>query len=165
MLSNWKSSDWEFCERRSSSGAMEVGNRRRGAKLLVCEFVSAVGESPTPQWRRSVMPVYMKKGNVPRKRHIKFPRENGSSFKGEGIHYEHVITTQGFDRAYSITYHLRPPTRIRKCKNAGTVELKAVTNNCLRHHHSKSFDLPRKGDPIRGRVPMLFNEDLAAWRC
>src|SRR3954463_2077202 len=111
------------------------------------------------------MAVYRTLGQIPRKRHIRLARDPQTSFLGEGLAYEHVITTQGFDRAYSITYHLRPPTRIKKCENAGTVELKAVSNDCLRHHHFKSFDLPRKGDPIRGRVPMLFNEDLAAWRC
>ena len=111
------------------------------------------------------MPVYHKMGVVPRKRHIKLPREKAESFKGEGLHYEHVITTQGFDRAYSIAYHLRPPTRIKKCETAGQVELKAVEGQCLRHHHLKTFELPRRGDSIHGRVPMLFNADLTAWRC
>jgi homogentisate 1,2-dioxygenase len=104
-------------------------------------------------------------GQVPRKRHIQFPREKADSFKGEGLHYEHVVTTAGFDRAYSITYHLRPPTRVKKCDNAGAVELKRAEGQCLRHHHFKTFELPRGGDPIRGRVPMLFNDDMTAWRC
>src|SRR3954469_23188137 len=110
------------------------------------------------------MPVYQKLGEVPRKRHIKFPREK-DSFKGEGIHYEHVVTTQGFDRAYSIMYHLRPPTRTKKCEPAGNVEVIAAEERALRHHHLKSFDLPRAGDSIRGRVPMMFNPDLTVWRC
>ncbi len=111
------------------------------------------------------MPVYRKMGEIPRKRHIKFPRETDKSFKGEGIHYEHVVTTQGFDRAYSIMYHLRPPTRTKKCEPAGTVEVVAAEERALRHHHLKSFDLPRAGDSIRGRVPMMFNSDLTVWRC
>ena len=59
------------------------------------------------------MPAYQRMGEVPRKRHIRLPREPASSFRGEGIAYEHVVTTAGFDRAYSILYHLRPPTRAR----------------------------------------------------
>jgi homogentisate 1,2-dioxygenase len=110
------------------------------------------------------MPIYRKLGEVPRKRHIKFPRENGSSFKGEGLHYEHVVTTAGFDRAYSIQYHLRPPTRIKKCESAGSVDLKEAEGQCLRHHHLKTFDMPRAGETIKGRVPMMFNSDLTAWR-
>ena len=43
------------------------------------------------------MPYYRQVGEVPRKRHIKLPRENGKSFLGEGIAYEHVVTTAGFD--------------------------------------------------------------------
>jgi len=43
---------------------------------------------------------------------------NGATptFKNEGIAYEHVITTEGFNEAYSIMYHLRPATRVRSVK-------------------------------------------------
>ena len=94
------------------------------------------------------MPVYLKLGEVPRKRHIKMPRDPRESFRGEGIAYEHVITTQGFDRAYSIMYHLRPPTRVKKVETAGQVELKPADGQVLRHHHLKTFEMPRAGSPI-----------------
>src|SRR3954447_18780893 len=110
------------------------------------------------------MPVYMKLGEVPRKRHIKLPREAAKSFRGEGLYYEHVVTTAGFDRAYSITYHVRPPTRVRKTELAGHVELPSAPEQPLRHHHLKTFEMPRLGDPIKGRVPMLFNADMTCWR-
>ena len=110
------------------------------------------------------MPFYMRLGQVPRKRHIKLPRENGKSFLGEGIAYEHVVTTQGFDRAYSIMYHLRPPTRVKKVELAGHVSCEEVKDRPLKHAHIKTQDLPRDGDPIRGRVPILFNEDVTCWR-
>src|SRR3954471_6064984 len=110
------------------------------------------------------MPVYTRLGEVPRKRHIKLPRDKTESFKGEGLHYEHVVTTAGFDRAYSITYHLRPPTRVRKIELAGTVELNAAEVQPLRHHHFKTFELPRQGEHVTGRVPMLFNPDMTCWR-
>lgn len=111
------------------------------------------------------MPVYMKLGEVPRKRHIRLARDPEASFKGEGMAYEHVITTAGFDRAYSIMYHLRPPTRVRKSELAGFVSCDPAPDMPLRHHHFKTADLPRTGDPIRGRVPLLFNENLTAYRC
>ena len=53
-------------------------------------------------------------GQTPRKHHLRFPRERAASFRDEGLHYEHVITTEGFDRAYSILYHLKPPTRVKR---------------------------------------------------
>lgn len=111
------------------------------------------------------MPFYMKLGEVPRKRHIKMPRDPHTSFRGEGIAYEHVITTQGFDRAYSITYHLRPPTRVKNVELAGHVDLKQIEGQMLRHHHFKTFEMKRSGSPITGRVPLLFNEDCVALRC
>lgn len=110
------------------------------------------------------MPFYMRMGDVPRKRHIKLPRENGKSFLGEGIAYEHVVTTQGFDRAYSIMYHLRPPTRVKKVELAGHMKPEVAAERPLKHAHFKTQDLPRAGDPIHGRVPILFNQDVICWR-
>ncbi len=109
------------------------------------------------------MPSYRTLGLLPKKRHMLLERDN-DSFLGEGIHYEHVVTTQGFDRAYSIMYHLRPPTRVIKTETVGSVKLKAIENQELRHHHLKTQKLPRSGDPIQARKPMLFNEDLACYR-
>src|SRR5262249_7512403 len=78
-------------------------------------------------------------------------------YKAEGIYYEEVITTAGFGRAYSIAYHLRPPTRVRKVEPAGTAAVEVVDQEVLRHHHLKSARLPRAGDSVTGRVPLLTN--------
>src|SRR4051794_30776209 len=111
------------------------------------------------------MPIYRKVGQVPRKRHIRFPREKSGSFQGEDLAYEHVVTTAGFDRAYSITYHLRPPTRVRMTEIAGHIAPEPAPEQALRHHHLKTQDLPRAGSPITGRVPLLFNQDVVCSRC
>jgi homogentisate 1,2-dioxygenase len=109
------------------------------------------------------MPPYRKIGSVPPKRHITHRHEPG--FKGEGIYYEEVVTTAGFGRAYSIVYHLRPPTRVRKVEAAGTLPLDLVTEPTLRHHHLRSGTLNPAGDPITGRVPLLVNDDVILARC
>src|SRR6201984_1696619 len=112
------------------------------------------------------MPYYQKLGEMPRKHHIWFHRNGaGPSYKNEGIAYEHVITTEGFNEAYSIMYHLRPPTRVRGVKLLKCEELKKVTDSPLRHHHLKTAEIPRKGDLYTGRIPILFNQDMTAWRC
>ena len=111
------------------------------------------------------MPVYRQLGQVPRKRHIRLKRDPEKSFLGEGMAYEHVVTTAGFDRAYSITYHIRPPTRIKKVELIGQLTPTAIEGQPLRHRHLKSQELPRSGDPIFGRVPLLFNEDVICYRC
>ena len=111
------------------------------------------------------MPNYRKLGQIPPKRHIQMKREPKDSYLGEGLYYEHVITTEGFGRAYSIMYHLRPPTRVNKVEHLGKIAIEKADEGALSHRHIRSQDLPRTGDPINGRVPMLFNDDLVAWRC
>jgi homogentisate 1,2-dioxygenase len=111
------------------------------------------------------MPIYLRHGDIPAKRHTKLAREKTGSFNGEGMAYEHVVTTAGFDRAYSIMYHLRPPTRVRAVERAGTCNLDLVHEHALRHHHLKTAHMARNGDPIRGRVPLLTNADVTCYRC
>jgi homogentisate 1,2-dioxygenase len=109
------------------------------------------------------MPPYKQIGSIPRKRHIEHHAVPG--FRNEGIYYEEVVTTAGFGRAYSIVYHLRPPTRVRKVEPAGRAEIEVVEQPVLRHHHLKSGGLRRGGDPIAGRVPLLTNADVTLARC
>jgi homogentisate 1,2-dioxygenase len=109
------------------------------------------------------MPPYLRIGSIPRKRHIAHPQQPG--FKGEGIYYEEVVTLAGFSRAYSLIYHLRPPTRVTRLEPAGTAPLDLGDQPMLRHHHLKTRAIPRTGDPISGRVPLLGNEDVIIARC
>jgi homogentisate 1,2-dioxygenase len=109
------------------------------------------------------MPPYRQLGSIPRKRHTAHRHEPG--YRGEGIYYEEVVTTAGFGRAYSIVYHLRPPTRVRQVEAAGELSLEAVDQPTLRHHHLKSGGMRPAGDPIAGRVPLLWNEDVVLSRC
>ncbi len=109
------------------------------------------------------MPAYRKVGSIPRKRHIAHPTKPG--YRNEGIYYEEVVTTAGFGRAYTICYHMRPPTRVRKVEPAGTIDLDIVPQPALRHHHLRSKTLPLKGDPITGRLPLLANADVVMSRC
>ena len=101
------------------------------------------------------MPHYIRIGRTPAKHHIRFPRGNAESYKGEGLHYEHIVTTEGFDRAYSILYHLKPPTRVKRVELLREWALKAAAPSPLRHHHLKSAGIPRSGDPYTGRVPLM----------
>src|SRR5947209_3197566 len=109
------------------------------------------------------MPPYRSVGSLPRKRHIAHRHEPG--YRGEGIYYEEVVTTAGFGRAYSIAYHLRPPTRVRKVEPAGTLSLETVVEKALRHHHLKSGGMRPRGDPVTGRTPLLTNADVTLSRC
>src|SRR5438105_10731403 len=109
------------------------------------------------------MPFYRKVGSIPGKRHIAHRTEPG--YRNEGIYYEEVVTTAGFGRAYSIAYHLRPPTRVRKVEAAGALSIEIAEQPVLRHHHLKSASMKPQGDPVTGRVPLLLNPDVALLRC
>lgn len=109
------------------------------------------------------MPYYRKLGSIPRKRHIEHRVSPG--YRDEGIYYEEVVTTAGFDRAYSSVYHLRPPTRVAKVEAAGITPLVKADVPMLRHHHLKSLKMPIVGNAVTGRVPLLFNEDVVISRC
>src|SRR4051794_25559967 len=109
------------------------------------------------------MPPYLRLGSLPRKRHIAHRHEPG--YRGEGIYYEEVLTIAGFGRAYSIVYHLRPPTRVRKVEAAGTLAPDLAPQDVLRHHHFKTLAIEPAGDPITGRVPLLVNDDVILGRC
>lgn len=109
------------------------------------------------------MPAYLSLGSIPSKRHIKHGQEPG--YRGEGIYYEEVVSTAGFGRAYSICYHLRPPTRVRKVEEAGMLSIETMDLPVLRHHHLKTGQLRPGGDPITGRIPLLVNGDVVLSRC
>jgi homogentisate 1,2-dioxygenase len=109
------------------------------------------------------MPPYCRVGSIPRKRHIAHKHEPG--YRGEGIYYEEVVTTGGFGRAYSICYHVRPPTRVRKVEAAGVVPVELIGEPTLRHHHLRTGRLKPRGDPIGGRTYMLGNDDILISRC
>ncbi len=86
-------------------------------------------------------------------------------FWARGCYYEEVISSEGFSRAYSIAYHLKPPTRVLRIEDAGRRQLEAASDIPLRHVHVKTKEMQRTGDPIRGRVPMFFNADCLIARC
>jgi homogentisate 1,2-dioxygenase len=109
------------------------------------------------------MPRYLQLGSIPKKRHTAHRTEPG--FRNEGIYYEEVVSTQGFSRAYSIVYHLRPPTRVKKVEGGGEWKIVRAGEGALRHHHLKTGSIPAKGDPVTGRVPLLTNSDVTLWRC
>lgn len=109
------------------------------------------------------MPFYRQLGSIPAKRHIAHRTTGG--YKNEGLYYEEVVTTQGFSRAYSIAYHLRPPTRVQSVEYVGQVTLDLVPELPLRHVHTRTGALPVHGDPVTGRVPLYANNDVVISRC
>lgn len=109
------------------------------------------------------MPYYKKLGSIPPKRHTR--HEVSPGYRNEGIYYEEVITTQGFGRAYSIVYHRFPPTRVKHIEALPTQSIRVAEDQVLRHVHLKTAGMQAAGDPVTGRVPLLFNADVTLSRC
>jgi homogentisate 1,2-dioxygenase len=109
------------------------------------------------------MPRYLSLGSVPRKRHTAHRTQPG--YHNEGVYYEEVVSTQGFSRAYSIVYHLRPPTRVKRLEPARSCPVERTDQPVLRHHHVKTGAIPTSGSPITGRIPIFTNSDVTLWRC
>lgn len=109
------------------------------------------------------MPQYLQRGSIPSKRHT--AHRNSPGFLNEGIYYEEVISTEGFHRAYSIAYHLRPPTRVLRITSMPDSSVELARPECLRHIHLKTGQIPRHKDAIHGRMPLFENQDLRICRC
>ena len=111
------------------------------------------------------MPPYLRLGSIPPQAAHR-PPATSPGFKGEGIYYEEVVTLAGFSRAYSIVYHLRPPTRVIRAR-AGRDDAAGASAISPRSAIITSRRGPclAPGDPITGRVPLLANDDVTLARC
>lgn len=102
------------------------------------------------------MPFYHRLGDIPRKRHIVFRRPDGALLA------EELMGSHGFSGPSSLLYHLRPPTSMRDVRRCGPDEgWRASPEQVLGHRH---FATPRLGETdgmAMGRVPLLYNRDVA----
>ena len=100
------------------------------------------------------MPYYRQMGEIPRKRHTVFRKQDGSLFR------EQVMGTKGFSGIQSILYHHYPPTQIVKAERLADcrAEFEEQADLCHRHFHSNQYTA--SSDAINGRQFLLGNEDL-----
>lgn len=103
------------------------------------------------------MTYYYKLGEMPHKRHVQFRQKDGS------LYHEEVMGIHGFAGIQSILYHLRPPTRVRQVEVARPVQIDYEEQGSLRHRHFRSADIPEGGDAVRGRVPLMGNQDVVLY--
>ncbi len=95
-------------------------------------------------------------GEVARKHHIVLRDADGN------LLHEECITRRGFDGAYTLAYHQRPPHHAAVASaEHGWPAPKAAPDGPLRRRHFRSQDhVARGGAPVDARVPILFNEDV-----
>jgi len=100
------------------------------------------------------MPIYLRRGSIPEKRHIQHYRGNVN------LCYEEHISREGFSDIYSNVYHIHPPTRIAKYGDFVPFTLNAAVDLVHRHHHLELFRIKPGGDWISGRKYLFFNQDV-----
>ena len=96
------------------------------------------------------MPYYRQVGSVSPKRHIQFRRSDGE------LYHEEMITTQGFDGASSILYHLSPPTEMLASKAHPSPEIAESLYDVHGHHRFLTDAIQASGGFHEARVPGTF---------
>jgi len=102
------------------------------------------------------MPIYHKLGEIPRKRHTAFRREDG------GLHYEHLMGNLGFTGMQSLLYTLRRPTPVISKERIKEILWVPDPDRTLRLRHLRTHRLHSAGSsPTIDRCALLFNQKVA----
>ncbi len=97
---------------------------------------------------------YVRRGELPPKRHTQFRQPDGS------LYAEELFGVEGFTGRSSLLYHVTPPTRVQQIEAAGEIRLEAVDDPVHRHRLVKTGAVEPNGDVIGGRLPLFFNSDV-----
>jgi len=97
------------------------------------------------------MPFYQKLGEIPKKRHTVYRKEDGSLF------HEQVFGTAGFAGMASIMYHLQPPTRVIRYEKQYSVAPEVAIEKNLKNTRLKGFQVKPEDDFLDSRKTVLTN--------
>jgi len=98
-------------------------------------------------------------GELPRKRHTQFRREDGE------LYSEEVIGAEGFSGISSIAYHVHPPTVVVRVGDPIPFGVEYVELNFLRHRHVSGFDIESSGAWLESRRYVMGNSDVRLAVC
>ena len=99
------------------------------------------------------MPHYIKRGEIPRKRHTQFRKSNG------GLYAEQLVSTEGFSDVYSLIYHTYPPTVVTQIDEPINVAPRISNNKNMQNRCYKGFNIKPENDFLKSRKPVLVNND------
>jgi len=105
------------------------------------------------------MSIYHRQGQVPRKRHVVAKGEGGRFL------YEELVGNKGFTGPSSLLYHLNRPAAVLGRRLLQRLDWEAAPDEGPRMRHLRSRRLPAGGGAVLGRVPLLFNRDVAVSVC
>jgi homogentisate 1,2-dioxygenase len=99
------------------------------------------------------MPHYIKRGEIPNKRHTQFRKPDG------GLYAEQLFSTEGFSNDYSLLYHTYAPTLIVKCDDPIDVNPVIAEEKMLKHRSFEGFNVKPEQDFLQSRKAVLVNKD------
>lgn len=100
------------------------------------------------------MPYYVKRGEIPHKRHTQFRRPDGE------LYTEEVMGMEGFSGIQSLLYHYHPPTRVLRMESLPSEPVEWMNYGPLRGRQFKTKDFPVGGDPLQSRRTIMGNSDV-----
>lgn len=100
------------------------------------------------------MPHYHTLGQIPPKRHVQFHKPDG------GLYSEQLLSTEGFSDAYTLTYHVYPPTMVLSIEEPYNVAPEIEFEKNLQNRSFQGFAVSPKDDFLESRVPVMVNSDI-----
>ncbi|MGL4476011.1 MAG: homogentisate 1,2-dioxygenase [Shewanella sp.] len=103
------------------------------------------------------MPIYIKQGDIPHKRHITFEKPNGELYR------EELFSTHGFSNIYSNKYHHNMPTKILENRVFDIDHGDNWQDALIQNYKLDSRLLDKSGNFFSARNKLFYNNDLAMY--
>jgi homogentisate 1,2-dioxygenase len=100
------------------------------------------------------MPFYHTLGTIPPKRHTVMKKP------GEGIYYEQLFGTVGFDGMSSLLYHIHRPTMVKDLLESIDMTPKIAVEKNMKSRRLIGFDVAPQDDFLESRKALLVNSDV-----
>lgn len=100
------------------------------------------------------MPIYQKRGEIPKKRHTVYRQKNGE------LYAEELFGTAGFAGMSSLVYHIHPPTNIIRFDEPYSVEPEIAVEKNMKPLSLKGYEIKAEDDYLDSRKTLLVNNDL-----
>lgn len=100
------------------------------------------------------MPFYHTLGKIPPKRHTVMKKPD------EGIYYEQLFGTVGFDGMSSLLYHLHRPTMVKDLLESIDLTPKIAVHKNMKSRRLIGFDVAPEDDFLDARKALLINSDV-----
>lgn len=100
------------------------------------------------------MPIYHSLGNIPPKRHTVMKKPT------EGIYYEQLFGTVGFDGMSSLLYHINRPTMVKDLLDSIDMTPKVAVEKNMKSRRLIGFDVAPQDDFLDSRKALMVNSDV-----